>query len=368
MGRRLISSVPLGAIALSLILAVVAVTPAAGAKARSYAISKKSASQILAMASAAETLDRSVRVSGTLAEQGAIPVGLNLVLGGRGDGRGTVTEYGTSFQILKSGTQIFVNASDAFWSKLGGATFAKLYGGKWVAATNKTTYAQLNQYLSLTTLIAGLFPTNLTPLQKNKVKKVNGQPAVPLSIGPLRHASHVLYVAARGTPNVTKVIASSGPSIGSFTFTHYAKPRSYAIPNNAITPPTPIAVTTTTKALATAASATNAKSTPTTRPPSTIIIRTIPPTTTTTFGVVHYPSCPTGQVTGTIVVNSYPDLTGYFIRATGTITNDTSSTVDGVEATWTVNYDGEVDTYMTPVAFGGIQGRFRDPPSRPRPT
>ncbi len=92
---------------------------------------QKSASKILADAKAATASSKTVRVAGTVVDDGK-EISLDLV-SAQGSGGGTVTRDGTTINVVIIPPNVYLKADAASWTKLAGSAAAdQLLADKWL--------------------------------------------------------------------------------------------------------------------------------------------------------------------------------------------------------------------------------------------
>jgi hypothetical protein len=189
----------------------------------------KSASQILTDAVNAAQAASSVRVSGSISDSGA-PVSVDLkLLNGKG-GSGSMTIQGAPVQIVDVNNTLYMNGSDAFWSKVGGGSaVVTLLHGKWLKAPATGNFSSLANLTSIHTLFSQLLNSHGT-LKKGSTSTVNGQSAVAITDS---GKGGTIYVATSGKPYPVQ-LAKSGGSGGKVNFTEYGKTVSLSAPANSI--------------------------------------------------------------------------------------------------------------------------------------
>ena len=108
--------------------------------------SKKTADQVVADAQKAALAASSVHVKGTITDNGT-PLKIDLtIIKGKG-GKGTLSETGLTFELVRIGGTAYIKGSDAFLRKFAGAGAAALFHDKWLKGS-----ASSGQLASLTPL------------------------------------------------------------------------------------------------------------------------------------------------------------------------------------------------------------------------
>jgi hypothetical protein len=188
----------------------------------------KSASQIFSDAQQATQSVSSIHVFGRITS-GADKIGVNVVDSTIRSG-GTISENGSTFQIVLSGKTIYLKASAATMSKLAGATAAgQLLGDKWLqTSTDNKDFGSLAGLFKLSNLIQNIKPQGA--IHKGSVTNIDGQSVIMLT-----DTSHqgTLYVADTGPPYMIELVGGKGES-GKITFDQYGSAKPPAIPTGAI--------------------------------------------------------------------------------------------------------------------------------------
>jgi hypothetical protein len=200
-----------------------------GSSSAGNGIASKSPAQIIAAAKAAADAAATVRVAGTVINEGK-PLSIDMeLLAGKG-GRGRITIGGVSISLIRVGGAVYINGSQAFYRRIAGPTAARLLQGKWLKAPEKSgNFASL---ASLTDL-AKLIDTTLAShgaLARDGTKTLGGQKVV--AINDVSQGG-TLYVAVTGAPYPIEVVKDGG-SGGRIVFDRWNKPVTLTAPANAI--------------------------------------------------------------------------------------------------------------------------------------
>ena len=195
----------------------------------SNAEASKSASQILTDAVNAAQGASSVRVSGSISDSGA-PVAVDLKLVNGKGGSGSMTIQGAPVQIVDVNNTLYMNGSDAFWSKVGGGSaVVALLHGKWLKAPATGNFSSLASLTSIHTLFSQLLTSHGT-LKKGATSTINGQSAVAITDSA---KGGTIYVATNGKPYPIQ-LAKSGGGGGKVNFSEYGKSVSLTAPASSI--------------------------------------------------------------------------------------------------------------------------------------
>jgi hypothetical protein len=190
----------------------------------------KSPTQVLADAKAAATDASSVHVAGSIVS-GGTPIKLDLTMA-RGKGaKGTMSTNGLSFNLVRIGDTLYIQGSDAFYSKFAGAAVAQLLHGKWLKAS--ATQGQLKSLAPLTNigaLFAGV-SSHHGKLASGGSTTYNGQ-----KVAEIRDTSDnsKLYVAATGKPYPVAIVGGKRGESGTVSFGDWNAPVSLSAPKNAL--------------------------------------------------------------------------------------------------------------------------------------
>jgi hypothetical protein len=188
----------------------------------------KSATQIFSDAKRATESASSVHISGRVTS-GTDKVDLDFV-DSSGRSGGTISDNGSTFQIILSGQTVYLKGSAATFTKLTGAKAAgQLLGGKWLqTTTSNKDFGSLAGLFNLPNLIQGIQPQGT--VHKGQVTFINGQSAIALT-----DSSHkgTLYVADSGAPYMLKLVGGAGQP-DTITFDQYRSAKPPAIPSGAI--------------------------------------------------------------------------------------------------------------------------------------
>ena len=209
-------------------LTAVAVAACGGGGAKDNGVASKSPAAILAAAQSAVQSAKSVHLVGSVVSSGQ-PVRLDLdILSGRG-AKGQISESGLSFQILASGSTVYIKGSSAFLQHFAGGTAAQIFAGKWLKGTATGQLAAIGQFTNLPGLFGQLIAGHGT-LTKGATTTIAGQKVVGVTDA---QKGGTMYVATTGTPYPLQV-SKSGSTGGSLTFNHYNESVALSPPQGAI--------------------------------------------------------------------------------------------------------------------------------------
>jgi hypothetical protein len=218
---------PLAAPLLS-VAAAVGLVACGGGGAKDNGVASKSPAEILAAAQTAVQGAKSVHLSGSVLSSGQT-VRLDLdILSGRG-AKGEISESGLSFQLLSSGSTVYIKGSSAFLKHFAGNTAAQVFAGKWLKGSATGQLAAITQFTNLPALFGQLVAGHGT-LAKGATTTLGGQKAVSIT-DTQKHGT--MYVATAGQPYPLQV-GRSGNAGGSLTFDHYNESVSLTPPSGAI--------------------------------------------------------------------------------------------------------------------------------------
>lgn len=175
----------------------------------------KTANEILADARAASEKASTVRIVGQVAESGSVTK-FNLVAG-HAQGGGTLTESGSTFDVVLHSPKVYLKADKATWTKLENAAVAGLLANRWLQTTTANKeFVDLVQLVDIRGLISQLSPSG--KLVKGATTTFDGQSAIPLE--DRGQAQGTLYVAATGAPYILGLVGS-GADKGTLRFDKY---------------------------------------------------------------------------------------------------------------------------------------------------
>lgn len=236
--RRTLAQLGAG-LCLSVVVATggaLAATGAAGAAGNGVA--QQSAQQIVSQALKVSSAANSFTMSGTVAESGQNYT-LNIQAAPNGDGKGTIEMNSYVIQIVQVGSNIYLKANQAFWTKEAGASAASLFANKWIYGSKSSSdLGSLSQILNGKQFMKQVFggSPNLqnTALNKAGYTTVGGKQALKIS-GSNGSSSGAIYVATSGPPYILKVTLSGGSQgHGNLSFRNYNQPVTVTAPQGAI--------------------------------------------------------------------------------------------------------------------------------------
>ena len=175
---------------------------------------------------------KSFHLSGSVTDSGQT-IGLDLVVESSGPGGGTMSEGGSSFQLVvdsSNNNKVYFKGDQNFWEKAGGvdASTASLLADKWV--TGVPSSSDLQSFAQLTNVdafVSGLSDSNNSSnATKGSVTTFHGQSAVPI-----KTSDGTAYVAATGAPYL---LGLQGGSKGSITFDQFNSATAPSVPTDAI--------------------------------------------------------------------------------------------------------------------------------------
>lgn len=172
---------------------------------------------------------KTVHFSGkVVTESGPITVDIRIVRG-RG-GKGSMSESGLSFELIRLGGKVYIRGSDAFYKKFAGQAGAQLFHGKWLQfRTSDADMASITPFTEIDTFFEGITSQH-GKLRNDGETSFHGQKAVAIKD---TSQGGTLYVAATGTPYPVG-IASSGAESGAILFDDWNASASISAPKNAV--------------------------------------------------------------------------------------------------------------------------------------
>jgi hypothetical protein len=177
-------------------LTIVLVLAGCGGGSSSNGEAKKSAQEVVTDAQQAAVNASSVHVTGHIVDNGT-PLTLDLTLVKGQKGKGTLSEQGLTFELVRVGDTVYIKGSDAFLKKFAGAGAATLLHDKWLKGS--ATSGQLAALAPLTDT-AQLFKSalgNHGTLANKGETDYQGQKVVEIDD---TTQGGKLYVAATGDP------------------------------------------------------------------------------------------------------------------------------------------------------------------------
>ncbi len=222
--RRSLIAAPV-LLALALALAVTG----CGSSSSGNGVASKTPTEILAATKVASDAATSVHVAGSIVS-GRAPITLDMhLLSGKG-GRGQISENGLAFELIQSGSTVYIKGSSAFYKHIGGNAAVQLLQGKWLKApASSSDFAKLSQLTELHQLVDQTL-ANHGSLTKGGTATVNGQKAVGITD---TSNGGTLYIATTGKPYPIE-ITKGGSTGGKVTFDGWNKAVTVAAPANAI--------------------------------------------------------------------------------------------------------------------------------------
>lgn len=193
-------------------------------------LASKSASEILAASKAAAHSASSVHIANK-SSLGPLSLMLNVDLA-RPGGRGQVSVGELSFEVIRTGSTLYLKGNPAFEQSLRATTGLRAPHGEWLKVPiNSARLAQLASVTDLSGELSRLL-TRAGPISKGATTTVNGQQAIELK-ETTRLFSGSLYVATTGKPYPLQFV-KSGRETGQTTFSGWNEPVSLTAPPNAI--------------------------------------------------------------------------------------------------------------------------------------
>lgn len=199
-----------------------------GSGAKSNGEATKSAAQVVADAQKAAVSASAVHVSGSIDDAGK-PLTLDLQIVKDKGGKGTMAENGLSFDVVRVGDTAYIQGSDAFWQKFGGAAAAQLLRGRWLkGSATSGNLAALTQLTDISKLFKASLGGHGT-LKNGGETTYKGQKAIAITD---TTQGGTMYVSATGTPYPIALVG--GKNKGAVTFDSWNKSVSISAPKDAI--------------------------------------------------------------------------------------------------------------------------------------
>ncbi|RPE35845.1 hypothetical protein EDD38_4212 [Kitasatospora cineracea] len=187
----------------------VSASAAAASAAADNGVAGQSADQVLQRAVQALKDAGAVRAAGTVGSEGG-QITMDLRLDTTGDCTGTLSQGGVgSFQVVKSGQQLWVKPDQEFWQTHGGPAMAQLVGDRYLKTTSDNPdFGEIGSLCDLTAL-ADQLGTGKSGLAKGGEENVQGRPALTLT-NTSGTGTGTLYVATTGEPVPLKLAKDTG--------------------------------------------------------------------------------------------------------------------------------------------------------------
>ena len=188
----------------------------------------KPADQVVLDARTAAIDAKAVHVSGSITDAGR-PLTLDLTIVRGGGGKGTMSESGLRFEIVRVVDTAYIRGSDAFLRAFAGSAAAQLLHGKWLKGS--ATSGNLRALAPLTDIVK-LFNSALGSHGKLRNKgetEYKGQKVVAVED---TTKGGTLYVAASGTPYPVAIVGGKGR--GAIAFDRWNESASIEAPKGAI--------------------------------------------------------------------------------------------------------------------------------------
>jgi hypothetical protein len=232
-GAAAVRAMIAGAMSLALrtLCAALAVALVAGCGSSSHGngVADKPPAQIVAAAQAAAEKATSVHVTGSIEASGSSESFDVELLAGTG-ARGKVSLGGASFELIDTGSTVYMKGSSAFYKRVAGSLAAKLLRGKWLKApAGDPKFAALKRLTDLHRLIASVLSGH-GELKKGASTTVEGTAAIPVNDAAKAEA---VYVATSGQPYPLQ-ITKQGSGGGKITFDRWNAPVTLTAPAQAI--------------------------------------------------------------------------------------------------------------------------------------
>jgi hypothetical protein len=203
-----------------------------GSGTKSNGEAAKTPAQVLKDATAAAHEASAVHVSGSIVS-GGTPVTLDLTMVRGVGGKGSMTENGLQFELVRVGKTVYIRGSDAFYKKLAGAVVAQLLHGKWLkGATTSGDLATLGEV----TDIDGLMGQVTSSASHGKLANDGETTYKGQEVVVIRDTSDgsKLYVAATGPPYPVAIVAGKTADTGTVTFDGWNESVEISAPQGAL--------------------------------------------------------------------------------------------------------------------------------------
>jgi hypothetical protein len=163
---------------------------------------------------------------------------LALHVNGDGEGGGSFVQEGATIQLKRVGPLLYFNAPRKYWASHATAAQTKEYGGKWIEVSAlDSRFTSFDQFLNAGDIVAAVFEGHTTPLTLSKITTYEGKKVYIVGDSITvkgKKTSGQMYISAKGTPYVLKIIDRGPGENSTIYFSGYGKAKSI------LTPPEPI--------------------------------------------------------------------------------------------------------------------------------
>jgi hypothetical protein len=229
LGALVLGSVPAGA------ASTTTPTKAAPTTTPTTASAATPADRWLLKAIGAEAKIGSVRIDGKITQNHKVTY-LDLTVNADGEGGGTFIQSGTSVQLERVGTLLYLKAPKAYWQKVAGTTSANTYGGKWLEISAfDERFISFDQFLDADDLVFAAFEGHPSPLTLGKSTTFQGHRVVMVKetvVTNGKSATGYMYIGSKGQPVVYKIVNNTPGEVSTIVFSHYGKAVSLTVPPN----------------------------------------------------------------------------------------------------------------------------------------
>ena len=183
-----------------------------------------------------ETLG-SVHVAGKIT-RGKRTILLDLLVNGDGEGGGEFIQEGNLIKIERVGPLLYFKAPAKFWARHATAAQTKTYGGKWIEfSAVDSRFTSFDQFLDAADLVVATSEGHTSPLTLGRRTTFAGHKVVVVKDTVVNHGKRStgqMYIAAKGTAYVYKIVDNTPGNVSTVVFDHYAKGVMLTVPPNAI--------------------------------------------------------------------------------------------------------------------------------------
>jgi hypothetical protein len=143
---------------------------------------------------------------------------------------GTFATSKGSFQIVTSGSTVYMQADQPFWQSQGvPAATAQLMGGKWITGLPASDTSSITGSFSLSQLLGSLDQAG--SVTSAGTSTVGGQQAIGVKSS---SDGSVAYIAATGTPYLLQIVSPNNGAQGRITFSEFGTAPTPTIPANPV--------------------------------------------------------------------------------------------------------------------------------------
>jgi hypothetical protein len=186
----------------------------------------KTPEQVVQDARDAAVAASSAHLAGRIVNAGT-PLTINLTLVKAKGAKGSISQSGLAFQVVRVGNTVYIKGSDAFLRRFAGAA-AALLRGRWLKAQATGQFAPVASLTDLGKLLQAAIASH-GKLKNDGETEFEGQKAVAIKD---TTKGGTLYVAATGTPYPLALVG--GTDAGKIVFDRWGASATIAAPQGAV--------------------------------------------------------------------------------------------------------------------------------------